>query len=103
MARSTIAYSVAFEKSTMRRPLSRSSRYSIVNDILYVLGKTAYIPGGNRMHAVELSAFEDFCPDFDFLSDDLTLDFGPNRVDAIMKWIVEKRTDFMKQNPGEFS
>jgi hypothetical protein len=59
--------------------MTRSIRYKIVNDILYELRQP-------RMHTEELDAFEEANPNFDSLSDDWSLDFGPNRVDAIREW-----------------
>jgi hypothetical protein len=49
------------------------------------------VGGSDRMYAAELNDFEHWCPEFDSLSDDLTEDFGPNRVGAIRKWIAQRR------------
>lgn len=85
-----------------RTPMTRSIRYRSVNDILYGLSKEMYVIGGASMCAEELNKFEVFCPEYETLSDDWTLDFGPNRREAVIRWLVEGRPQFAKQHPDLF-
>lgn len=69
--------------------MTRSQRYAEVNSILRALYLRRETEVERSMRAAELDRFEVFCPDFDRLSDDWTTDFGPNRVDAIRRWIAQ--------------
>lgn len=67
--------------------MTRSQRYAEINGLLYGMFRRGETLQQRSMLADEVDRFELFCPEFDSLSDDRTTKVGPNRINALRRFL----------------